>query len=100
MTIKPATVMSSLLVLAACATGYEQDADFNAWVVSAEIQCNRRYGAVPTWAPEESSWFRETAYQAYRGDLSRNAFANRLRERYPGYEATTECIADAVPRTR
>ena len=72
----------------------------SAWMVSAEIECNRRYGAIPTWAPEESRWFREIAYQAYRGDLSRDTFANRLRERYPGYRETTECLADELPKTR
>jgi len=100
MTGTPLHGMTVLLLLVGCATSNERNTAFNDWMVSAEIACNRRYGSIPTWMPEERQWFRKTAYQAYSGDLSREAFADRLRARYPDFAATAECLAGAVPATR
>jgi hypothetical protein len=101
-TMKP--VMTRLLITtlcvaaSACTPRYRQDGQFQDWFLRAQTNCTLRYGALPTGSKDESAQLMELTYRAYRGELSREAFASQLQSRYPANGPGIDCLASSLPR--
>ena len=90
--------MAVTLAVSACALNYATDRPFQDWLSAAEARCDSNYGALPLNTLERRTHFESLSYQAYYGELPREAYADRLKILYPDHGLTVDCLATSIPR--
>jgi hypothetical protein len=86
------------LAASACTPRYRQDSQFQDWFLSAQTNCNLRYGALPIGSKAENAQFMALTHRAYRGEISKEAFASQMQSLYPDNGPGIGCLANSFPR--
>jgi len=75
------------------------DKPFYAWFnnLTSQVQADSKYKRIPLDTPEQSSEFMGWLHDAYRHRITKQEFAERVRNRYPNHEYETSFIMSRMP---